>query len=273
MYQPIREFRRKLAAGEFCLGVGITLSDPAVTEALGRDVDFFWMDLEHTPLGLESLQAHLMAARAAGIPALVRVPTSDSGMIKRVLDTGAQGVIVPQVRSATEVRAAVAACRYPPRGARGYGPRRASDYGHDPHYLENADQDVFVAVQIENAEAMRELEAIAAVPGLDSLALGPFDLAASLGRLGQVTHPEVVTAIQRVVSVARTHALPVGMGGPAREDYVQNARATGVNWLQAGCDFEYMTEFAGRFFREMKLSARGTGHLNETTPGAAHAAG
>jgi hypothetical protein len=140
------------------------LSDPAVTEALGRTVDFFWIDLEHSPLGLELMQAHLIAARAVGVPALVRVPAAEAWFIKRVIDTGASGLIVPQVRSPDEVRSVVQACRYQPQGDRGYGPRRASNYGHDVGYLETINRDLFVSVQIEHVEAVRALDEIAAVP-------------------------------------------------------------------------------------------------------------
>src|SRR5687767_4660651 len=112
LYEPIRQFRARLSAGQFCVGAAISLSDAAVTESLGRVVDFFWIDLEHSPLGLESLQTHLIAARAVDVPALVRVPASEAWFIKRVIDTGAPGVIVPQVRTAEEVRRVVEACRY-----------------------------------------------------------------------------------------------------------------------------------------------------------------
>ena len=147
--------------------------DPVVTEALGLHVDFFWIDLEHTPMSLESLQGHLIAARAVGVPALVRVPSSDHAMIKRVLDTGAGGVIVPQVRSVDEVKYVVDSCRYIPRGKRGCGPRRASNFGADETYYETNHQDLFVSVQIENVEALEAVEQIVEVPGLNSLVLGP----------------------------------------------------------------------------------------------------
>ncbi len=127
MFKTVQAFRRKLDSGKFCIGAGITLSDPAVTEALGPGSDFFWIDMEHTPLNLESLQAHLIAARAVGVPALVRVPSSEVGLIKRVLDTGAAGLIVPQVRSVNEVRRVVESCRHKPQGYTGYRPRRAAN--------------------------------------------------------------------------------------------------------------------------------------------------
>src|SRR5262245_39375359 len=148
----MRTFRDKLRRGQVCLGAAVSTSEPAVTEALGPCADFLWIDLEHTPLSIESLQAHLIAARAAAAPAVVRVPGSEAWFIKRVLDTGAPGIVVPQVRSAAEVGEVAAACRYPPVGRRGFGPRRASNYGRDrgPEYFEAAERDLFVAVQIEN---------------------------------------------------------------------------------------------------------------------------
>src|SRR5215470_15489916 len=149
MFTALQRFREKLNAGHFCLGAGISLSDPAVTEALADSVDFVWIDLEHSPIGLESLLAHLIAARAGGTAALVRVPSSDVAWIKRVLDTGAEGIIVPQIRTAAEVRSVVSACRYPPLGTRGYGPRRPSNYGRNggESYVQQSNVQLFVSVQ------------------------------------------------------------------------------------------------------------------------------
>ena len=258
VYQSMSLFREKLRANRLCLGIGITLSDPAVTEALGAHADFYWIDLEHTALGLESLQAHLIAARAVGVPALVRVPASEGWFLKRVLDLGAPGVIVPQVRSADEVKRVIQACRYHPAGDRGYGPRRASAYGADRDYLQSANQQVFVAVQIEHTEALRELDRISECAGLDSLVLGPFDLALSMGHRGEVTHPAVAAAMQTVIQTAQSRGLFVGMGGPAQEDYVTRAAQAGVQWIQCGSDFEYMGQFIEGFFSRVnaKLPAR-----------------
>ena len=262
MYQAIKSFKSRLAAGNVCLGAAITLSDPAVSEALGKNVDFFWIDLEHTPLGLESLQSHLISARATNVPAIVRVPGSETWFIKRVLDTGAQGIVVPQVRSAAEVKSVVDACRYKPMGDRGYGPRRASNYGrHDQAYLKTISQELFVSVQIENVDGLRELDEIVKVPGLDSLVIGPFDLSASMGLIGQVAHPEVMAAMQRIVNAARSNGLFVGLGGPADEDYVMRAAGMGVQWIQAGSDFGYMIQFMEERFASItsKLGALRSG--------------
>src|SRR5437588_950309 len=178
----IHKFRDKLQAGRLCLGTGVSFTDPAVTEALCDSVDFLWLDLEHSPISLEALQAHLIAARAGGAPVLVRVPSGEVAWVKRVLDIGAEGVILPQAGSVAEVEQFVAACRYPPQGRRGFGPRRATNYGRQKlaDYLAAANREVFVAVQIETAAALEAVDAIVRVPGIDSLVVGPADLAGAL---------------------------------------------------------------------------------------------
>jgi len=242
----VDRFRELLDSGRLCLGPAITFSDPAVTEALAPSVDFVWIDLEHNPISLESLTAHLIAARAGGAPALVRVPSSDVAWLKRVLDTGAEAVIVPQIRSADEVRQVVSACRYPPQGTRGFGPRRAADYGRRDaaEYVAEANTRVFVAIQIETAEAFRDLDAILAVPGFDSIVIGPYDLSGSMGMLGQVHHPTVVEAVGMIASKARAAGRYVGIGMAPDEEHALRAARQGVQWVQCGCDFGYMIQFA-----------------------------
>ena len=114
--------------GEVCLGTAISFSDPTVTEALCNVLDFVWIDTEHNPLSLEDVQGHIMATKGTDVLPLVRVPWNDPVLIKPILDIGAAGVIVPMIRTADDVRLAVAACRYPPEGIRGFGPRRPSNY-------------------------------------------------------------------------------------------------------------------------------------------------
>src|SRR5436305_2876032 len=124
--QNAQKFRDKLNAGQVCYGSFITCTDPTITEALCGVSDFVWIDTEHNALSLETVQGHLMATNGTNTAALVRVPWNDPVLIKPVLDIGADGVIVPLVRTADDVRRAVTACRYPPDGVRGYGPRRAN---------------------------------------------------------------------------------------------------------------------------------------------------
>lgn len=251
MLSTIRQFRARLDAGETLLGAGITLADPSATEALASSVDFFWIDTEHTHLSRESVLAHLIAARAGGKPALVRVPTADMAHIKPLLDIGAGGIIVPQVRSADEVKAVVDGCRYPPLGRRGFGPRRASNYGRTAgtsKFLKDANRDIFVAVQIETKEALDDLEAIVAIPGLDSIALGPYDLSLALGQPGDVTHPAVFGALQTIVHQARLAGKFVGTGLGASSELARQLIDMGVQWLQCGDDYGYMIESVDRLF-------------------------
>ncbi len=242
MLGAIAGFRAKLDAGQVCVGAAITFDDPLVTDALGESVDFFWIDTEHGILSPQALAGHLLAARARGVPGLVRVPGSATAFIKPVLDMGAEGIIVPQVRSAQEVEGVVSDCRYPPLGRRGYGPRVPSNYGRDggDEYITRANQQIFVSVQIENADGYEALDEIAAIPGLDSLVLGPNDLAASLGHMNQLEHPDVVAAVEAIIRTARAAGLYIGSGMGADPDYACLMANRGVQWLQVGCDYNYI---------------------------------
>jgi 2-keto-3-deoxy-L-rhamnonate aldolase RhmA len=166
--------RAKLRAGEIALGAGITLSDPTVTEALARSVDFVWIDMEHNATTTEAMLGHLIAARAGGAASIVRIPSNDVGWIKRVLDSGAEGIILPRAYSAREVAEFVSSCRYPPLGTRGFGPRRPMHYGRlgQAEYLQQANRDVFVTVQVETVELLAELDEVLKLEGLDSLVHG-----------------------------------------------------------------------------------------------------
>lgn len=254
MFETCGQFRSKMDRGQICLGAGITLHDPSIVEALAPTVDFFWIDLEHTHLSYETVLAHLIAARAGGVPALVRVRGSDTPHIKPLLDIGVSGIIVPQVRSVAEVRQVVEACRYAPSGTRGFGPRRASNYGRQAgrEWMQKANRELFVAVQIENTAALREVEQIASVEGLDSLALGPYDLSIALGHAGDLQHPEVVTAIEQIIGAASKHGKYVGSGMGAYAGDALTAAARGVQWIQCGDDYGYMVAYVERLFHEIR---------------------
>jgi len=250
----ITAFREHLAAGRVCVGAAVTFTDPLVSDALAGSADFLWVDLEHSGMTTETLAGHLLAARGRGVPALVRVAASDTPLIKPVLDVGADGIIVPQVRGADEVRRAVADCRYPPQGRRGYGPRVPSNYGRDggDDYIARANRDLFVAVQIETAEALDALDEIAAVPGLDSLAIGPWDLASALGAGVNVEHPQVVGAIEAIVAKARAAGLFVGSGMGADPEYAARMAGRGVQWLQVGDDCGYLVRCMDEITRSVR---------------------
>ncbi len=197
-------FREKMLRGEVCFGTAITFTDPTITELLAGDLDFVWIDAEHNALSLESIQLHLMAVKGTQAFPVVRVAWNDPVLIKPVLDIGTPGVVVPLIRTAADVALAVAACRYPPKGIRGFGPRRASRYGRDsgPEYCAAADASIMVNVQIEHAEAVKNLDAILATEGLAGIVIGPNDLAGSMGHPGRPDHPDVQKSIDTVIARA-----------------------------------------------------------------------
>jgi 2-dehydro-3-deoxyglucarate aldolase/4-hydroxy-2-oxoheptanedioate aldolase len=232
---PIERFRESMRAGRLQIGTGIGFSDPRVSDALAGSLDFLWIDLEHSPLSPEALAGHLLAARSKAKPAIVRVPAAGTAFVKPVLDLGADGIVVPQLRTAEEVRQTVADCRYPPAGTRGFG-----SWVPTPELVAAANRDVFVAVMIETAEALAAIDEIVRVPGLDSVVIGPWDLSGSLGMLGDVEHLRVVEAIGRVIDAARKAGIFVGSGMGVSADYALTMAARGCQWLQVGGDHGYL---------------------------------
>lgn len=250
----INRMRDKLRGGEVVLGAGITFTDPAVTEALAQSVDFVWIDLEHNATTTESMLGHLIAARAGGAASIVRIPHNDVGWVKRVLDCGAEGIILPRSSSAKEAADFVSACRYPPLGTRGFGPRRPMQYGRLPQleYLQQANRDIFVVVQVETKELVAELDDVLRLDGLDSLVLGPQDLSGSMGRLGDTTHPAVVEVMKSVAEKAKAAGKFIGAGLGADPEFARLLIDCGVQWLQAGNDFEFMINSCDRTFAAIR---------------------
>ena len=248
------QLKDKLRQGQFCLGVGITFNDSAVTEALGKVYDFAWIDMEHNGMTLERVEGHIIATRATDATALVRVPWNDPVLIKPVLDIGADGVIVPMVRTPEDVHNAVAACRYPPQGIRGYGPRRPSNFARDggPDYCRKANQTVLTVVQIETAEAVENLDAILEVPGLTSVVIGPNDLSGALGHMANPGHPEVASVIESVISKACRTSVFVGIAVGSDPKQGIHWMGKGVHWLQFGVDFGLMVEKADEVCRKVR---------------------
>ncbi len=205
--------KKKLAAGGHALGPWVTLDMPAASEIFGlAGFDFVIVDQEHGRGTPETLPAHLQALSATQTSCLVRVPSHDPVYLKKVLDVGVEGVVVPAVQSAAEARAIVSACRYPPRGVRGsaIGQIRASNYGFDgPAYRRAADDNLLIACQIETATAVDAIGEIAAVDGVDVLFVGPFDLSGSIGHLGEFDHPDVVALLAKAERALMACGKPV----------------------------------------------------------------
>lgn len=212
---PPPTFADRLRAADRTLyGMWSCSGSPLVAEiCAGSGLDIVLVDGEHSPVGLESILAQLQAMAAYPVVPVVRAPIGDAVILKQLLDLGAQNVLVPMVSTASEAQAMVRAVRYPPLGVRGVGSAlaRSSRWSRIPDYLERAAGLVSLTVQIETTEGLAAAAEIAAVEGVDALLVGPADLAASMGRLGQQDHPDVVAAVESVIGAGRAAGTPVGV--------------------------------------------------------------
>jgi 4-hydroxy-2-oxoheptanedioate aldolase len=211
--------RAKLRRGEPSVGTWLTLSDPTVAQLMAR-VGFDWLtvELEHSPTSLESAAQMFAIAGGNGAVPLVRVPHNSVAHIKRVLDTGAWGVIVPMVNSRAEAEAVVRAARYRPIGERSIGgAQHAASFGTDPaKYYARANDEILVIVMAEHVDAVERIDAIVSVPGIDAVFVGPNDLHASLGLppAFDSDHPAFNQALRRILAAAKAHGLPAGIHVP-----------------------------------------------------------
>ena len=192
-------FRDALQGGKPLIGTLLTVASTEVAEALALlGFDWIFIDLEHGSLSIKDAQTAIQAV-ANRCFTLVRVPDGTPENIKRVMDTGCSGIIVPMVSSEPYARRIVALAKYPPMGERSVGLGRAQGYGlRFAEYLASANEQTSVVVQIEHRDAIASVDQIAAVPGIDALFVGPYDLSNSMGLVGQVSHPDVVAAIDKV---------------------------------------------------------------------------
>jgi len=207
--------KQMIKAGKKTAGAWAQLCSPIATEILARGgFDWVLIDMEHAPGDLMTLVGQFQAIAAAGTETVpfVRVPWNDLVWIKRILDAGAYGLMIPYVNTKEEAVRALQACKYPPQGFRGIaGSPRAAGYGRDTgNYLKRANDEVFVMLQVETTQAIDNMEAIATVPGLDAFFIGPMDLSTSMGHFGNPAHPEVQAAIAKAEAKAKTLGIPLG---------------------------------------------------------------
>ncbi|KAB0569882.1 4-hydroxy-2-oxoheptanedioate aldolase [Pseudomonas palleroniana] len=202
MDMPVNRFKHRLLNGEVQIGLWLGLADAYCAE-LAANAGFDWLliDGEHAPNPLQGMLGQLQAVAPYPGQALIRPVIGDSALIKQLLDIGAQTLLVPMVESAAQARELVRAMRYPPHGIRGVGSAlaRASRWNSIPDYLDKADEQMCLLVQIENRESLANLDAIAAVDGVDGVFIGPADLSASMGHRGNPGHPEVQAAIEDAI--------------------------------------------------------------------------
>jgi 4-hydroxy-2-oxoheptanedioate aldolase len=209
---PVNEFKRSLAAGRQQIGLWVSLASAYSAELVaGSGFDWLLIDTEHSPNEVDNTLAQLQAVAPWPVSAVVRPAWNDKVLVKRHLDIGAQTLLIPYVQSEEEARAAVEAVRFPPKGVRGVaGMTRATRFGRVADYAKRAEEELCLLVQVETRAGLDALEAIARCDGVDGVFIGPADLAAGLGHLGEIPHPEVQSAIRD--GIARIRACGKGAG-------------------------------------------------------------
>ncbi len=228
---PRNAFKQALRSGRQLVGLWHSIGHPAVTEVLADSgLDWVLIDTEHAPNEVADVATALRALSGSSVSPIVRPAWNDAVIIKRLLDVGTQTLLVPYVQSAEEAARAVAATRYPPVGGRGVASmHRGNRYGRVDDYFRQADGEMCVLVQLETRASIEALEAIAAVEGVDGVFIGPSDLSASLGYLGEPRHPEVRRVIEDAGRRARAAETPVGILAPVEDD--------AAHWLEQGFAF------------------------------------
>jgi 2-keto-3-deoxy-L-rhamnonate aldolase RhmA len=204
--------KKLLKEGKSACGTWVSLCSPIAAEIVGMSgFDWLLIDMEHGPGDYQTLIGQLQAIGAAGeSEPIVRVQWHDPVIVKRVLDAGARGVMIPGIKTVEDAKRAVASTKYPPGGFRGIASVRGGLYGLDTAYLKEANENILVYLQVETKEAVKDIDPILDTPGIDVCFIGPNDLAADLGHTGDLGHSEVVAAIEKVEKAAKARKIPLG---------------------------------------------------------------
>lgn len=244
--------KEKKKFGKAMLGTLLSISAPQVSEIIAMSgFDWVFIDMEHSAMSLESVQNAIQIMEGK-ILTIVRVPLNDEVWIKRILDTGCDGIVVPMVNSADEARKVVQASKYPPQGRRSVGLARAHKYGASfKEYIENANRRLVTIIQCEHKDAVKNIDEILKVEGIDSVFIGPYDLSASMGLTGQIAHDDVLAAIQHVKEKCRNAGMPYGIYSSGIDDMVSEIK-TGCTFLLTGVDSNMLLNSYSDLLKKLK---------------------
>jgi 4-hydroxy-2-oxoheptanedioate aldolase len=246
-------FKHAIAAGQLQIGLWCSLCSNIAADIVS-DSGFDWLllDTEHSPNEIPDVLAQLQAVRGGTATPIVRPAWNDAVLIKRVLDIGAQSVLIPYVQDVEEAKRAVAAVRYPPAGIRGVAAAaRASRYGRVAGYLQNADAEICTLVQVETRQALDQLEAIATVEGVDGVFIGPSDLSASFGHVGNPQHPEMQKVLENAVTRLKKIGKPAGIL-TGNEEEARRYIGWGYTFVAVGADVGLLARGADALARKFK---------------------
>lgn len=251
------KLKEMIRSGKAALGSFLTIGSSAVAEVMAQSgFDWFVVDMEHGPLGIEASLGLLQAMSAAPVTPVVRVPWNSPYLIKQALDIGAMGILVPMVNNAEEARLAVSYASYPPRGIRGISGARANRYGENiDSYLAEANDCILKIVQIETEKGIENAQQIAGVPGIDAVFIGPSDLAGSLGLWGQPHHPDFDAAVQKIIHACQSQGVILGIHNQSAAAAAERIRQ-GFRLVTVSGDFRILGQAARGIVDEArKLSA------------------
>ena len=237
------QLKSRLSKGELTIGSWITLGHPSIAEIMASaGFDWLVLDMEHSVLELSEIQALIQVLDGKQCPSIVRLTSNHPDQIKRVMDAGATGVMVPMVKSAEDARAAVQSVYYPPRGQRGVGLARAQGYGSSfQKYRSWLEENAVIVAMIEHVDAVNSIDEILAVDGIDAYIIGPYDLSGSMGRPGDLNHLDVQSAITRVLEAGHRSGKPGGIHViEPDQDELQRRITAGFNFLGYGLDIRIL---------------------------------
>lgn len=241
------ELKARLKKGEKTVGAWITIPHTDISEALSTlSFDWFVFDQEHSALDDQLTQQLMQAMIGKKVTPIVRVAWNDMVMIKKALDTGAQGIIIPWVNSREDAIKAVKFCKYPPEGVRGCGPRRTILL--DPDYLKTVNDELLIIVQIETQEAVDNAKGIMSVDGIDAFFVGPFDLSASMGLMGQIAHVKVQKSINRIFEAGKNAGVISGIWQGAGMT-IRERLEEGWQMVALGMDINFLMDGAQNMLR------------------------
>jgi len=243
MDNNLSRVRDKIRKKILVIGTHVATSDPVASEIVcAAGFDFVWIDAEHGAMDRKDINLHIMAIRGQGVAPFMRVPWNDPVLVKPILDMGPAGIVFPFVKTAEEAQLAVASCKYPPKGIRGFAPIRANNYGtmDGDEYLEISKTEPWVILQIEHVDAVNNLEEIIAVEGVDTIVIGAYDLSGSIGLLSQIRHPKVLELCDRAADTCRKAHFPFGVSLLWSEENVRDWIHRGVSWIGVDNDISYL---------------------------------
>lgn len=252
MEMPRNEFKRRLGEPGVQYGMWVSLADPVAAE-ISASAGFDWMliDGEHSPNDLRTLLSQLQAAWGYSVSPVLRPPRGDVHLIKQYLDIGAQTVLIPMVETAAQAAEMVAATRYPPRGVRGVATARGARWGRVDDYWRQADEEMCVLVQVETITGVQNLQEIALTDGVDGVFIGPSDLGAALGHLGNANHPEVVEAVSESIAAVRAFGKPAGVLS-VNPHLARIYRDAGANFVAVGVDTHLLAKHTAELIESFR---------------------